>query len=174
MYGAGLVGLSFGVLGACFEKRPGDQLEGGAVSRARATVYGFITIFGIPLLGLLWLISVTPPWFWVLFVVCIVLAFCILSPEVGFSRDPEEAKRRARVRSLQHDVSRLRSEVDTTRRAIGEAGYSGHGGSRIHEIPPLQRKLAEQEQKLAKARQELNTIWKQTDGSTAGGWPGEV
>jgi hypothetical protein len=143
------------------------------VSRARATVYGFIAIFGIPFLGLLWLISVTPPWFWVFFIVCVVLAFCILSPAVGFSGDPEEAKRIARVRSLQHEVSRLKSEVDTTRTTIWEAGSSKHGGSRIHEIPPLQRKLAEQEQVLAKARQELNTIWKQTDGPPAGGWHGE-
>ena len=144
------------------------------MSRARATAYGFIVIFGIPLLGLLWLIFVTPPWFWALLVVCVVLAFCILSPEVGFSRDPEEAKRIARVRSFQHEVFRLKSEVDTTRTTIWEAGSSVHGGSRIHEIPPLQRKLAKQEQELAKVRQELNTIWKQTDGPPAGGWPGEV
>ena len=139
------------------------------MSRARATVYGVIAFFGIPLLGLLWLISVTPPWFWVLFIVCIGLAFCILSPAVNFLGDPEEAKRIARVRSLQNEVSRLNSEIDTIRRIISDAESSVHGGSRIHEIPPLERRLAEQERELAKARQALNTIWKQSDGIPAGG-----
>ena len=135
---------------------------------ARATVYGFIAVFGLPLLGLLWLISVTPPAVWVFLVVLLACIALVVLPTgdrgIAFSKDPEEAKRKARVRSLQHQVSRLKAEVFTTTRAVSDAGSSIHGGSRIHEIPPLERLLSEQKEALTKAREELNTIWKQSDG----------
>jgi uncharacterized protein YlxW (UPF0749 family) len=136
----------------------------------RATVYGVIALFGLPLLGLLWLISVTPLVVWAFLVAVVVLAGVFLVGfftgdwGIAFSRDPEEAKRKARVRSLQHQVSKLKSEVLTTRRAISDAGNSIHGGARIHEIPPLERLLSQQQVALTKARGELNKIWKQSDG----------
>jgi hypothetical protein len=136
---------------------------------ARATVYGLIAVFGLTLLGLLWLISVTPPVVWA-FLVAVVLAGVFLvgfssgNWGIAFSQDPEESKRKARVRSLQHQVSKLKSEVFTTRRAIWDAGASIHGGSRIHEISPLERLLSQQKGALTEAREGLNKIWKESDG----------
>lgn len=143
------------------------------MSRARATVYGFIAIFGIPVLGLIWLVSVTPSSVWVFLGACVVLALCIGFIGPGFARDPDEAKRKAQVQLLQRQVSALKSEIFATRDSIWEAGSSIHGGSRIHEIPPLERRLARQESELAKARLELNRIWKQSDGPPFGGWGGD-
>ena len=122
------------------------------MSRARATVYGFIVIFGIPLLGLFWLISAIPPVTWAFFLSCLVallvallfISWIWLTFTPGGQAEWAEVSRRVRVRSLQHEVSRLKSEVFATEFALrsaqsslAEAGYSGHGGSRIHEIPPL-------------------------------------
>lgn len=75
-----------------------------------------------------------------------------------------DASRKARVRSLQHQVHRLICEVGATESAIHNAGSSVHGGSRIHQIPPLQRMLAEQKRELAKVRRELQSLWKPSDG----------
>ena len=137
---------------------------------ARATVLGFIAIFGVPLLGLLWLTSATPPGFFLASLVVFVSLFppivflvFLLAPLFVYAADPEEAKRKARVRFLQQQVFRLKCEVGATKSAIHSASYS-MGGARVHQVPPLQRKLGEQETELAKARRELNTIWKQTDG----------
>ena len=146
------------------------------MSRARATVYGVIAVFGIPFLALLWLISEIPPLVWALLIFSGVAALVI--PRIGFtSGDPTakaEVSRKARVHSLQREVSRLESEVFATQNTIWEAGSSIHGGSRIHEIPPLERKLAQQQRELTKARQELNKTWKKSDGPPFGGWSGDL
>jgi len=161
----------------CREARPGDQLGGGAVSRARSTVYGLLAIFGIPVLGLLWLISVTPPLVWGLIIFFVVSALVVSGIVLIFTPEGRAARvelsRKARVRSLQQEVSRLKSEVFATRSTVWEAGSSVHGGSRIHEIPSLERKLAEQERELTKVRQELNAIWQKSDGPPFGGWGGD-
>jgi hypothetical protein len=138
---------------------------------ARVAFYGYLAIFGVPLVGLLWLISVTTYVVWVFLglLVCVVLLVF-----VGVTSKDQEAKRKGRVRSLQHQVSRFKSEVATTRSTIGEAMSLVYGGSRIHEVPPLERRLAEQQKALAKSRAELSTIWKQSDGymreSEESGW----
>ena len=137
---------------------------------ARATAYAALAVFGLLLLGLLWLVSVTPTEVWAFLVVVVVLfgiflvGFSTWNWGIAFSKDPKYAKRNARVRYLQHHVSKLKSEVFATRTAICDSGSSMHGGSRIHEIPPLESKLSRQETELAKARLELNRIWKQSDG----------
>lgn len=147
------------------------------MSRARATVYGVIAVFGIPLLGLFFLISVTPPVVWAFILFCVVGPLLISWIRFNFTPGGQaagaELSRKARVRSLQHEVTRLKSEVFATRETIWEAGSSVHGGSRIHEIPPLERRLAEQQRELTKARQELNTIWKKGDDPPFGGWGGD-
>lgn len=138
------------------------------MSRARATLYGLIAVFGIPLLGLFWLISVIPSIVWASILFCAVAS--LLTFLIWFTVTPggraagAELSRKVRVRSLQHEVSRFKSEIHATQSSISEAGGVWHFGSRIHEIPPLERKLAEQQRELAKARQELNKLWRHSDG----------
>ena len=141
------------------------------MSRALATIYGVIAICGIPLLVVLVVISLIPAEVWiflaVLFafaVVCLFIFWIFWLFSSGGQTVRADAPRKARVRSLQHQVLRLTCEVDSTESSIHSAGSSVHGGSRIHQIPPLQRKLAEQKQELAKARLELQSLWKPSDG----------
>ena len=125
---------------------------------ARATLLGSIVLFGIPALGLIWLISVIPPVAWLLLGAFVALAFCI---RLMLPRDSEKA----RVEFLRYQVSKLGSEISAIQTSIWNAGSSIHGGSRIHEIPPLERRLTELESALSKAQLELQRISKASDVS---------
>jgi len=67
---------------------------------------------------------------------CVVLRCCTGKQGVALSADLAEAQRKARVRTLQKEVSRLKLQLSDPIAQVS----------------------------LSKARQELNSIWKKSDG----------
>lgn len=118
----------------------------------RHEALGWVIIVGVPLMFLIWVISVIPPEVWILLaILAVVLVFAGWRGKQGEAlREAwSEGKRKSRVQYLQQEVARLKAK-----RISLTTSYPGQHKS----------DLADLDRELALARQELGSLWKPTDG----------
>jgi len=140
----GITFAGIGSLSGMLGSTAADQPEGEAMNQSTARGLAFLFIGAVVATSFLFqlvmgVLSVIPLAVWlflVLMAVCILLRCCTGKQGEALREDLTEAQRKARVRTLQKEVSRLKMQLSDP---IAQAS-------------------------LSRARQELNSLWKKSDG----------